>query len=206
MAKKSISKLAAQVPSTDAEVAALIAVTLTAQTDRETLVAAQDEAKRKALEAIESEHHYARDLAAKDVLLARNLELLETWAALNKKTRFAKAKSIDLAGARLGWRLGNWKTALAKKVKLVDVVEFLTSLKERGQKEDASEKAKARASLAAEYIRIKTDLDREAMLRDRADRHTRALLKKAGVLFEQEESFYLQPDREGQQPPTLKAP
>jgi Bacteriophage Mu Gam like protein len=202
---KRISKIAASVPSTDAEVEALISITLKTQTERETIIAERDQALQKQREALEAEKHYDRDLKTKDVILARNLELLETWAVMNKKKRFGKVKSILIGTARLGWRLGNWKTRLMSKVKWVDVVDALQAFLERGDEKDASEKAKARAALAQEYIRISVEADKEAMLRDRADRKSRALLKKAGVYFDQDETFYVDPNREGQQPATLVA-
>lgn len=205
MAKK-LKKIAAQVPTTDAEVEKLLSDTLTAQLEREALVTAQDAALKAAKEQIEAEHHYDRDISSRDVTIARNVELLELWATIHRK-RFGAAKSMTIGGiARLGWRLGNWKTALRKSVKWDDVVAFLKSLKDRGAKEDASDKAKARAELANQYLRVKTDANKDNMLRDRAERASRALLKAAGVTFEQDETFFIEPDREGQQPATLKAP
>lgn len=202
---KRLSKIAAQVPVTDAEVEALISITLKTQTERETIVAERDQALQKQREALEAEHGYDRRLKDKDTVLSRNLELLETWAEIHKKRRFGKAKSILIGTARLGWRLGNWKTALMPKIKWADVVEALQDFIERGDEEDASEKAKARAALAQEYVRIRVDADKEAMLRDRAERSSRALLKKVGVEFDQDETFYVAPEREGQQPATLVA-
>lgn len=203
---KRLSKIAAQVPGTDAEVEALISITLKTQTERETIVAERDRTLQKQREELEAEHGYDRQLKELDTILSRNLELLETWGEINKKRRFGKAKSILIGTARLGWRLGNWKTALLPKVKWADVVEALRDFISRGKEEDASEKAKARAALADEYVRVRVDADKEAMLRDRHERKTRALLKKVGVEFDQDETFYVAPDREGQQPSTLVAP
>lgn len=204
MAKK-LQKIAAQVPTTDAEVEKLLSDTLTAQLEREAFVASRDEALKAAREKIDAEFHYDRDIASRDVTIARNVELLELWATIHRK-RFGTAKSMTIGGiARLGWRLGNWKTALRKRAKWDDVVAFLKALKDRGAKEDASDKAKARAELANQYLRVKTDANKDNMLRDRAERASRALLKAAGVVFEQDETFFVEPDREGQQPATLKA-
>ena len=202
---KKMKKIAAQVPESMAEVERLLSETLTAQLKRETLVTSQDSALKAAKEKIESEFHFDRDIKSLDVEIARNVELLEFWATLNRK-QFGAAKSMTVGGiARLGWRLGNWKTALRKKTKWDDVVSFLKELNARGTAEDASDKAKNRAELAKEYLRTRTDANKENMLRDRAERASRALLRAAGVIFEQDETFFVEPDREGQQPATLQA-
>lgn len=202
---KRLSKLAAAVPQSEAEVEAMIAATLKLQTDSETLIASRDALIHAATAAIEKEHGHSAKLNAISIDLARNLEVLETWAVLNKKKHFKKAKSIRFALARIGWRLGNWKTKLRSKTKWLDVVEKLEDFVSAGQGDDASEKQKARADLAEEYLRREVSPDKEAMLRDRAIRAARALLKKCGVIFEQDETFFVQPDREGQQPATLTA-
>lgn len=205
MAKKSISKLAAQVPQNDEQLSKLLTATILAQTDREAAIAARDAAEAKAKAELEAQHQWGAIIAERDIVIARNLEVLETWCAVHKEDRFGKAKSITLNQHRFGWRLGNWKTVLAKGVKWEAVIAALQRLIAKGKDSDASEKAKERAALAKEYLAIKIAPDKESMLRDRHLRPNRALLKVAGVGFEQDENFYLEPDREGQDGATLTA-
>lgn len=212
MTKSALKKLAAKVPQNEDELKALLSATITAQTERESAVADRD----KALNAYKAALGYDATITEKDAFIARNLEMLEAWATLNKRTRFKKAKSTVIAGSRIGWRLGNWGTELRGKTEWEDVLNFLQDLQdaangirlkiaEDGDREPTKAEAKVilRGDMAEEYIRVKVEVDKKAMLRDRDHRPSRALLKKAGVSFMQDETFYLEPDREGQQPATM---
>jgi hypothetical protein len=202
MNAKKLKKLAAQIPQSDADLSALLTATITAQTKRESAVARRDAKIAAAKAAIEIEHGFDAIIAAQDAILERNLELLETWTTINAK-RLGDAKSLVVGGHRFGWRLGNWKTVATDTWD--KVTAKLREWREAGKADDASPEAQERAAMAAEYLVDKCEPDRKAMLRDRDRKPARALLAKAGVEFEQDESFYLEPDREGQQAPRLEA-
>lgn len=202
MTKSRLKKLAAQVPQNDAELSRLLTATQTAQTSMEKLIAERDESLTKARQALEDKHGWDRAIAGHEADIARNLELLETWSVINAK-RFGDAKSLVMFGCRFGYRLGNWKTKATEKWD--KVVEKLQKWLEAGKAEDAQEDIKERAAIAADYLVFSCDPDKKAMLRDRDVKARRALLEKAGVAFEQDESFYLEPDREGQAPARLEA-
>lgn len=202
MKKSTLKKLAAAVPQNDDELNTLLTETITAQTTREKAVADRDDAFNQAKEQLEKEHGWNATIEEQDKTIARNLELLETWTVINQK-RLGDARSIVINGHRFGHRLGKWKTAATEKWE--KVVENLTKWMRAGKDEDADDKVKERAAIAAEYLVFSCSPDKNAMLRDRDVKSRRAVLEKAGVEFEQEESFFLDPDREGQQPARLEA-
>lgn len=196
MTKKAIKKLAAAIPQNDADLQKLLSDLVIAQTDKERAIAARDAAIEKARTELEMMHGWSATIERADNKIDRLIKLLETWTSLNAQ-RLGSARSIAINGHRFGWRLGNWKTAAVHK--WTQVVEWLEKLIEKGKAEDATDKARRRAAMAAEYIVYSVDPDKKAMLRDREKRPCRALLKAAGVTFEQDETFYFEPAREGQQ-------
>lgn len=198
---KRTKKTALQAPQTREELHALIASLTTAQITREKAIAERDAAILEATAEIEKEHGYNATIEQANKDAARGLELLELWATENKKERFAAARSIVEANARFGWRMGNWSVSTARKPG--PVLDFLTRIIKRGQMADATPRQKARASIAARYLRIKPSLDKEAALADRENRATVILLRQAGATFEQEETFFFDPIREGQKPPLM---
>ena len=200
---KRTKKTAALVPQTRDELRGLIARIITAQTTREKAVAERDAAIAAATAQIETEHGYNATIEQADQDAARCLELVEMWAVANKAD-FGDARSIVEANARFGWRLGNWSLNTGRKG--AAIVEFLQRIIERGIKPGATQRQQARAALAARYVRFKVTLDKEAAISDRENKKAATLLRHAGAAFEQEEKFYLDPEREGQKPPLLTTP
>lgn len=170
-----MKKLVAAVPRTTEEMEALVQSTVTAQLQREKLVAERDEI----IQRTAGTHN--TQIAELDTALARNLELLEAWAEAHRDA-FGRDKSIAVHGHRLGWKLGNWKTETLKKWKWAEVLE---ALKEAGKK-------------AERFIRTKEEPDKQAMIAEREE--AADLLRSCGVAVVQEETFFLAPDREGQEP------
>lgn len=202
MSPTKIKKLAKQVPQNDTELNKLLTDIVTAQTTKETAVAARDSALAKFRETLEAEHGYDAEIKTQETEIARQLELLETWSAIHHK-RFGDARSITLNGHRFGHRLGQWKTTATEKWETV--VAKLQKWIDAGQAKDATDEAQQRAEIAEDYLVFKVTPNREAMLRDRDIKDRRALLEKAGVEFDQDESFFLDPNREGQQPARLES-
>jgi hypothetical protein len=196
-----------QVPRNREEMEAMVEATVAAQLELEPLIAQRDAAQLAAAAP------FAADISRLQNLQARNLELLETWAAQNDK-EFGKDKSIVVKGHRIGWRLGNWKTELKSKVTWAAVVSKLRGLINASrpvnlpkQDPELSKAIKDKAAIAKDWLRVKLEVSAEknAMIAARDDAASVELLGEVGVKVVQEESFYLDPAREGQQPALLTA-
>lgn len=200
---KRASKKAALVPQSKEELRTLIASILSAQTTREKAIADRDSALAAQAAEIEKKHGYNATIDKADKDAARGLELVEMWAAANK-AEFGEARSLVEANARFGWRLGNWAFQTSRKQS--EVMEFLQAIMRRGLRPEATERQKQRCTFAALFLRIKTSLDKEQAIAERDNPAARRLFRRAGITIEQEETFYLDPEREGQKPPLITTP
>lgn len=187
-----LKKLAKQIPANAAAMEVMVRETIAAQLESETLIAERD---KKLAEAAQP---YAARISECQNTMARNLELLEAYSE-SHRADFGEAKSIVVDGHRMGWRLGNWKTGLLGKTKWADVVATL-----KAWRKDATA-PKAQRGAFLRWMRFKMEPDKESMIADRADDDMAPLLKQAGVEIVQEETFYLAPDREGQDPALMTA-
>lgn len=185
-----LKKLVQLVPRTKPELEAMVKTTIEMQTEREKLVALRDAAR------LESDKPFAPRIAELDAEMARNLELVECWAEGNR-VEFGENKSLSIAGHTIGWRLGNWKTSLIKKTRWNDVIMTLTEWKDHANKQ--------LRAFGNRWVRVKIEADKEALIADRADNDAVPLMRELGVEIVQEETFYLSPDREGQNPALLTA-
>lgn len=183
-------------PQSDGEVQSLITATITAQLKREKLRADRDQSIIKASEPFAGQ---IDDLTA---AIERDVKTLERWGLANRD-RFGTAKSLVMGGHRFGWRLGSWGTGTAKKHTWKTVLIALKDIIQSAHRANASEATQQRATLAANFIRTEEKPAKELMLAWREDPTAHALLKECGVTFEQEQTFFLSPDREGQDAPTL---
>ncbi len=179
------------IPADDIELESLCHELTATKINLEKLIAQRDEAQLRAAEP------FAGSIASCQNAINEGLECLERWAVAHK-ARFAEGKSITVAGHRLGWRLGNWATKLASKATWSGVLDRLKDLIAIGEK-SGSKIAAERAQWARDFIRTKEECNKEAMLANRTDELAGELLKDCGVLFKQDETFYLSPDREGQE-------
>lgn len=186
----------APLPGTDAEVETLIRDVIAAQIELEKHKADRDAA------VIEAASPYAAAIAEKKAVMDAGLETLERWSAAHKD-RFGDKKSLTLGGARFGWRLGNWQTKLKGKTKWDTVVTTLQDLIAAADRANAGIQAVARKVLAEGFLRIKTEPNKERMIEMRDDDAAVELLTDLGVKIEQESTFYVSPDREGQDGPEL---
>jgi hypothetical protein len=203
MSKDNKTKIASLVPQNDDQLAKLLTQITVNQARREGAVAARNERVSIETERLEKEHKWGATIQECDVAIARDMEILETWSAINKD-RFGAAKSMTVNGTRFGWRLGNWKTKLLKGFKKWEmVIAALQGIIGKGQAPDAKDKHKERAAMAAEYLAIKVEPNKQAMLRDRGDAERAEFLKEVGIGFDQDEEFYCDPQREEQAPATL---
>lgn len=174
-------------------VVACVAETCEAQIQREKLVAKRD------ARIAEITADYASDIEALGTTIDTNLTLLEQWADANA-AEFGEARSTVIGGARLGFRLGNPAVKPVGKLTAKAVVAGLQRLG---------------GALAAKYLRVKTELDKEAALAtgrllESPDEEVRAQaeseLATIGVEIGQAETFYLDPPREGQADTVLTKP
>jgi hypothetical protein len=199
--------LAMLMPRNEAEVCALIAETIKAQTVREEAVALRDGKLADAAAEIEEQFGYDEIIQAADVDMARNVELLEMWADQHPEV-FGDLKSVTRAGASFGWRLGQWKTQLKSKVTWEMVVDYLTSLVKLAKAEkaagaDGDKDTILLGELAKKFIRVCVEPNKVAMIAERENVEAVAVMEAAGVVLNQEERFYFEPLREGQAGTTL---
>lgn len=98
----------------------------------------------------------------------RYLKALETYANANRKTLLVgERKSVVLTGGEFGWRLPPTKVTFAK-----------------GGAEQVIKNLEAME--LTQYLRYQTEVDREALLRDRP--------AVSGVKYSQKEGFFVKPD------------
>lgn len=153
------------------------------QLERERLVADRD----ADLEAVKK--RYTEDLDALDRDISTGLDTLEAWADANQH-EFGRAESVLLAGHRCGWRLGNHAAKLLRGWTWKKVVESLEQYEKK---------------VRDQFLRLRIDANKDAMIDARDDASAAALLRENGVQIVQERRFYLDPDREGQADKVLKA-
>jgi phage host-nuclease inhibitor protein Gam len=117
--------------------------------------------------------------------IATNMAQLQYWADANPG-EFAPAKSTKIDGHALGWRLGNHQTKLLKGWTWAKAVAALQE---------------SRKKIKETFLRVKTEANKEAMVERRS---RKKLLATFGVEIIQGETFYLEPNREGQPDVTLQ--
>lgn len=170
--------IATPVIKTEAELERIVRQTVQIQLTRETKVAARD----KELEQISARHNKSIDELA--VRMETNLAHIEQWSE-SHRDRFGKDKSILVDGHRIGWRTSPPAARTKKKFTWARVLEVLSGMSDE---------------VKALFIRTKIEPDKAAMV---AHRDQPELLASFGVEITQAETFFLDPDRQGQDEPTL---
>jgi phage host-nuclease inhibitor protein Gam len=99
----------------------------------------------------------------------------------------------------------NWKTKTAARQTWEKVLTKLRDIVGAAQGSSASKTATDRAGLAVMFIRTKEEPAKDTMLQWREHDAAGALLNEVGVRFEQDQSFYVAPDREGQPDVIIKS-
>lgn len=106
---------------------------------------------------------------------------LRDWADRNPD-QFGKLKSIATVHGTIGWRIGQPTLKPAPKMTWAKVLETIEGF----------------GDTLKRYLRVKTDINKEAIL---AERETHpAILTKIGVRVVQEETFFVDPKRDGETP------
>ena len=107
-----------------------------------------------------------------------HLDDLHLFAESNPQL-FEKKKSLELTHGVLGFRTGQPKLKLAKKMNWQGVLELL--------------KLKAK-----DYVRTVDEVAKDKLLADREEPATKLILKEVGVEVAQDETFYIEPKQESQ--------
>lgn len=168
-----VTKKKPQIPASVTEMEALALQVLELGREREALV--RD--KAAAMEAAAAP--FTKRLEELEKSVDDGMNRLSLWAEANRPL-FGEARSLEIAGAhRIGWRLGNWKTAVRKGITWKAVQELLVN------------KVRDGFNTAADLLRTKTEVNKEAMIERREDPDVIHLLNEAGVDVQQEETFYI---------------
>lgn len=178
------------------------------QIKREELVAARD----AELAEINSKHNPAIDALTGGIDL--NFELLEDWAD-NNPDEFGKAKSIVICGHRIGWRTSPPAVKPRGKLTLKTIIsriveaggdlkaKFLREKPELNKEAILEVQRTAEGRISDEAVAVERLLRKEPdapaeLLRETMQVEARATLREIGVEVRQMETFYFEPDREGQ--------
>jgi phage host-nuclease inhibitor protein Gam len=173
-----------------AEVERVVNETVSEQIAREKLVAERD-AKIQVIT-----EKYGPAIDQHGGIIESNMALLEQWADASSD-EFGDARSVIVNGHRLGYRLGNPTVKPAGKLTVKAIVKAIADIG---------------GDLARKFLRVKTDLDKDAVLAtgrllESPDDDTRATaaaeLETIGCEIAQSETFYLDPAREGQADTTI---
>lgn len=200
-----LRKLTHSTPQNRKSMERMVRAVVSSQIELESLIAQRDAA------TIEAAKPFADNISDLNNQIARAMELLETWSDLNSSD-FGDTRSLEVEGHRMGWRKGNWKSETKSRlVTWKKIVEKLKVWKKGAARcripadPKLAEEARKKAHWAGEWLRIKRSFDpaRDTMIASRDDQDAKPLLVELGVIIDQDETFYLAPDREGQEGPLL---
>jgi phage host-nuclease inhibitor protein Gam len=126
------------------------------------------------IKAVQDKH--AARLQTIEKELERNTELLSGWAEANP-SEFGKSKSLDMTHGKVGWRTGMPKLVKKSKATWDALVDIVCD------------------SLGSDYIRIKKEVNREAIVDARSEIPPESL-RECGLAIVQEENFFVDPNLE----------
>ena len=207
MTSKKLKALLPLIPSDDLALTDLINRTCIAQLTREEAITKRDDLLREAAASIEAKYKYEALIQECETTLDANKELLEAWSVHNI-ARFGKAKSFKFAGVTMGWRSNGWATCLiASKATWKKAVQILEELafaaRDEAKAEQPNPEVIEAGQIAASLVRVKVEPAKDVMLSKRENPAVIKVLATAGVGFEEEENYYVKPDRDGQEGPEL---
>lgn len=177
--KKESVRIIAVALATREDAARTVRATVALQLEQEAAIVARDAAVK---DITESHNAGIDEIGGK---IAERMAQLQQWATAHPAEFPGKARSLKIDGHELGWRLGNHATRLLKGWTWAKVVAALE---------------KSRKRIREKFLRVKTEANKEAMIERRARAR---LLATFGVEIVQGETFYLDPNREGQAAPQL---
>lgn len=178
--KKETVRIIAVALATKEDAARVVREIVQLQLDQEAAIVARDKA---VLEIAES-HNTGIDKFGTDI--AERMAQIQQWATTHPEEFPAGARSIKLDGHTVGWNLGNFATQTLQGWTWPKVLKALMLTRKR---------------IREKYTRVVVQPNKEAMI---ADRRRAKLLATFGVEIIQGETFYLEPNREGQAEPTIQ--
>lgn len=177
--KKDSVRIIAVALASKEDAARIVRETVQLQLDQEAAVVARD----NAVKAITEQHNAGIDKLGAEI--AERMAQLQQWLTAHPEELPKDVRSLKLDGHTIGWRCGNHAAKTLKGWTWKKVVAALEETRKR---------------IREKYLRVVTEPNKEAMI---ADRRRAKLLAKFGVEIVQGETFYLEPNREGQADPTL---
>ena len=146
-------------------------------------VYAQADAKRDKLTAKMDEEmtrirgKYADDLYSYQLVMQGTHEIIMAYCCENKAALFSDKRSMETAHGVVGFRLGMPKLKTLPKWTWDRVLEKL-------------------GTIMPEYIRVKREVDKEALIAHRSDNLTAQHLQDVGVFIDQDEAFFIELKKE----------
>lgn len=176
---------------TIAEVADLIRDLIIAQTERESLLAAQEKEVTAIKEKFASK---LGDAETKAKILEETIfAFMDTHPAV-----FEDRPSVLIDTSRIGYTPGKWKVELTHTEE--ETIALLEAIKAKGERENASNKAAARAERAAFLLRTKIELDKKRIVEESARPEVLEFLGEVGIWLSKTDRPFIKPDRQGQKP------
>lgn len=121
---------------------------------------------------------YAEQLAVLNAAKEKNFEILQAFAVENREVLFSKKKSVESAHGVFGFRTGTPKLKNLKGFTWAAVTNLVKEL-------------------MPGYIRISEELNKQKLLDDRELPEMAEYFPKIGVQVVQDESFFVEPKKEG---------
>lgn len=121
---------------------------------------------------------YAEQLAVLNAAKEKNFEILQAFAVENRELLFSKKKSMESAHGVFGFRTGTPKLKNLKGFTWAAVTNLVKEL-------------------MPSYIRISEELNKQKLLDDRELPEMAEYFPKIGVQVVQDESFFVEPKKEG---------
>lgn len=124
---------------------------------------------------------YADQLSELQETKEKNFEVMQTFATENREELFSRRKSYESAHGVFGFRTG---TPKLKNAKGFTWAACLNMVKE----------------LLPGYVRTSEELAKDKLLADRESEEVAELMPRCGILVVQDETFYVEPKKENEQP------
>lgn len=124
---------------------------------------------------------YADALAEQQDIKEKNFEIMQTFATEHREELFSRRKSYESAHGTFGFRTG---TPKLKNIKGFTWASVTNLVKE----------------FLPGYIRVSEKLAKDRLLADRDKEDVAEQLSKCGMTIVQDETFYVEPKKENEQP------
>lgn len=133
------------------------------------------------LEITQIREKYADRLAELGEVKARSFDVMQSFAVENKEELFARRKSMESAHGVFGFRTGTPKLKNLRGFTWAAVTNLVKEL-------------------LPDYIRVSEELAKDRLLADREKAEVAELFPRIGVQVVQDETFYVEPKKENEQP------